>query len=420
METVKQITRFPKGVVNIPPSKSVGHRALICAALAQEGGTVINPGTNDDITATLRCLKALGARYSCQDSTVRFYSAAAPLQEAPLLDCGESGSTLRFLIPVAASLGKCVRFTGHGRLMQRPQQPYIDCLKVNGVTLTQTDDILITEGTLQPGTFTLAGDVSSQFITGLLFALPLLSGQSKIVLSTPLQSRGYVDLTLAALADFGIVVHNENYACFTVPGDQAYKAPTAYTVEGDYSGAAFFLVAGALGADVTVAGLKENSAQGDAAILQILKRAGAQVTATPKGIKVTAKVLRPLTVDVSEIPDLVPPLAALMCFCLGESQIVNAARLRIKESDRLATVTSELNALGADITEHMDSLIIKGVDCLQGGKAHAHNDHRIAMMVATAAIRSKGLVTLTQPDCVKKSYADFWQHFQQIERDDIT
>ena len=392
MNTALNIDRFPSGQIFLPPSKSVGHRALICSALAG-GGIVHRSGENDDIRATKRCLEALNNGGS-------------------LLDCGESGSTLRFLIPLAALEDRPITFTGGGRLMERPLGVYEDCLGAQGVTFARQDKTLTIRGPLKAGTFRLPGNVSSQFITGLLLALPLCPQDSTILMESPLQSASYVDLTLDVLKNYGITIHNHTHRTYQIPGNQTYQVRD-YTVEADFSGAAFFLAAAALGRPLELMGLNLHTVQGDRAFLELLKQAGYSLGTGPNGgLTVTGPQRpKPLTVDVGDIPDLVPPLAALLAFADGESRIVNAGRLRIKESDRLATVTRQLNNLGADITEGEDYLIIRGKARLSGGHCCGENDHRIAMMCAVAAIGCDGPVTLTDFTCVKKSYPDFWRDF---------
>jgi len=502
MNETLTIDKFPSGQIFLPPSKSVGHRALICGVLSG-GGTVNRTGENEDIQATIRCLKALGAKLSqcgergdgsCGDGASGKRDASrsrcgetagsscgggsshadaerhgddwriegglpARMSGAPLLDCGESGSTLRFLIPLAVLYDTPVTFTGRGRLMQRPLNVYEKCLGAKGVTFTREDDRLTVRGPLRPGVFRLPGDVSSQFITGLLLALPLLSEDSMILLESPLQSASYVDLTMAVLRDYGIQIEALDHKSYRVFGNQRYRVRD-YTVEADFSGAAFFLAAAALGRPLELMGLNLNSVQGDRAFLDLLKQCGYAVADGPhggivvtagKGIAATAGnvrgrmaaadsahgesavvnrahgemaavdvslsslVVRPnaITVDVGDIPDLVPPLAALLAFGRGESRIVNAGRLRIKESDRLATVTRQLNLLGADVTEGDDFLILRGKPFLSGGECYGENDHRIAMMCGVAAIGCKAPVRLNDYKCVKKSYPDFWNDFRK-------
>lgn len=409
----KTITRFPSGVVTVPPSKSLSHRAVICAALARGQSRIENLGGSLDIEATVGCMTALGARFTREDGILIVEGAERPESGGGLLNCGESGSTLRFLLPIAALSGSNTHFTGQGRLMERPMGPYTDAFAAHGASLAAENGGLTVQGPLTAGVYTLPGDVSSQFVSGLLFALPLLEGNSEIAMTSPLESASYVDLTLSCLRDFGIEIGNEGYKRFTVRGGQSYQ-PRQYRVEGDYSQAAFFLVAAALGADVEVRGLREDSLQGDREILNIVQNAGAILRRTPNGgLKVDSPSgLKAQRVDVSTIPDLVPPLAVLLSLSEGVSEIVNAARLRFKECDRLAAVTRELNALGAKIEEREDSLLITGVPEFLGGPVHAWNDHRIAMMSAVAAIRCKEPVTIDDPDCVAKSYPRFWSDFE--------
>jgi 3-phosphoshikimate 1-carboxyvinyltransferase len=371
------------GTITPPPSKSYSHRALIAAALAGAEGGVENLANSKDITATRRCLDAL----------------AQPGDELPLLDCGESGSTLRFLIPVALALRGGARFTGQGRLMERPQKPYFDLFDQKGIFHDRQGAVLTVRGELPPGDYPLPGDVSSQFVTGLLYALPLVNGgDSRILLTSPLESRAYVDMTVEVLGRFGVRVE-EMTDGWTVPGGQRY-APSALTVEADWSQAGFFYAALGLGSDLEIQGLNPDSAQGDR-------------VAAPY----CAALAQPgdVTLDVSQCPDLVPPLAVRAAAREGTTYIVNAARLRIKESDRLATVTSTLNALGARVEESPDSLTIHGVETLVGGVAvDCCNDHRIAMMAAVAATRCQAPITLMGAQCVEKSYPTFWADYERL------
>lgn len=402
-----QIDRFPAGPVWVPPSKSLSHRALIAGALAGDS-RITRVLDSADTQATLRCIEALGGGVTRLPDGVAFTGRMRGREDAAM-DCGESGSTLRFLIPVAAALTGRARFFGHGRLLDRPLDPYREALPE--LSLVREGDTLQVSGRLRGGRIALRGDVSSQFITGLLLALPLLTEDSELLLTTPLQSRAYVDLTIDVLDRFGVTVRNDRYERFYIPGGQRYR-PAQYQVEGDFSSAAFFLVAGALGRPVECCGLDPRSKQGDRVILDILQRAGAAVFAGPHGgLCVRGDELRGVTVDVGECPDLVPPVAALLCFCRGSSRIVNAGRLRLKESDRLRAVTNELNRLGAFVIEGPDYLHILGTDRLGGGACEAWNDHRIAMMAAVAAIRADGPVSIDTPACVAKSYPRFWDDF---------
>jgi len=351
------------GEVTVPPSKSLSHRALIAAFLS--GGTVENLADNDDISATRDCLNAI--------------------RNDGVLHCRESGSTMRFLMPLSLIFNSKVVFTGNPGLLERPMDPYFNLFDIK-----RQENGYILSGKLQPGRYKLPGNVSSQFITGLMFALPLLNGDSEIIIHSSLESGSYVNLTLQVLDAFGIIV-NPIPDGYYIPGNQKFISCT-YTVEGDESAAAFWRVADALGSDIICKGLNPNSLQGDRIMHDIIKN-------------------QTRTIDVRECPDLVPALAVLCCFRQGESRIVNAGRLRIKESDRLQSISMELNKLGAKITELPDGLVIQGVSFLTGGNVSSHNDHRIPMALAVAAIRCREPVIINGAECVGKSYPGFFEDF---------
>ena len=418
------------GTVTPPPSKSQAHRILIAAALADGESAISNVAFSQDIEATMSCLESLGAAFARDGSTVTVRGMGAntmsPLRRMayPRLDCGESGSTLRFLIPVALAVRGGGIFSGRGRLMERPQKPYFDLFDKKGVFHEQKDGALTVTGMLTPGTYQLPGDVSSQFVTGLLYALPLLERESKIVLSTPLESRGYVDMTLDTLGQFGISAIGRNRGWF-IPGGQLYQ-PRSLAVEGDWSQAAFWYAAQALGNPVAVEGMDPRSIQGDREFsdwVRMVKNepmaggitvpiwgngAEAEPPSSPSGGCA-------VTIDVSQNPDLVPPLAAMGALMNGLLRIQNAARLRIKESDRLASVTQVLGALGADVTEGPDFLEIRGRETLSGGvTVDSFNDHRIAMMAAIAATRCEKPITVLGAECVAKSYPNFWDDYESL------
>lgn len=389
--------------IQIISSKSDAHRALICAALSKAPCQVIYDGTSKDIEATEKCLAALQAGQSD-------------------MYCGESGSTLRFLLPVMGALGHKAAFHMEGRLPERPLSPLYEELESHGCTLSpQGETPLTIEGQLQPGTYTLPGNISSQYISGLLFALPLLEGDSNIRLTSSLESAPYVDMTINVLTQFGIRIETTETG-FTIPGKQVYKAPERYIVEGDWSNACFFLAAGALTeGGIKVTGLNPDSFQGDKAILDILKEMGATVTAEADGIIVSpGNTLHGIHIDVSQIPDMTPILSVLALAAEGTTTITGAARLRIKESDRLAAITETLTALGGHIEEQPDGLIIKGGSRLQGGIIHAHNDHRIAMMAAVASFISDAKVTIQGSDAVNKSYPAFFEIWKEAGLDSNT
>lgn len=347
------------GAVTPPPSKSAAHRGIICAALARGVSRVAPFALSDDMRATIGAMRALGASVTEADGALLVDGTGTFSGVSGSIDCIESGSTLRFLIPVAAVCGASFTFTGRGRLPQRPIGPYLDCLPPAGVACETAGGLpLAIHGALRAGDFALPGNVSSQFITGLLLALPLLEGDSRIRLTSPLQSVGYVELTLDVLRAFGIEVRAAENG-YDVPGGQHYRAHD-FTVEGDWSQAAFWLAAGALGGPVTVRGLRADSVQGDRAILPLLRRFGARVEETTEGFTASRAPLRGIDIDASQIPDLVPILAVVAAFAQGDTVIHGAARLRIKESDRLHAIALGLRALGARIDEAPDGLTIHG------------------------------------------------------------
>ena len=374
-----------KGAVTPPSSKSQTHRAVLALMLAQGEGKLSNLAVSQDIQATQDCVAALRSGQPAQADGL------------PLLDCGESGSTLRFLIPVALAVRGGGHFTGRGRLMERPQGPYIRLFEEKGILWNQEGTCLTVAGQLEPGVYALPGNVSSQFITGLLYALPLLPGDSRIVLTTPLESRGYVDMTLDMLRRFDIKVEEQEDG-FLVPGNQTYQARDL-TLEADWSGAAFWYAANFLGAQVDIQGLNPDSVQGDRQIGTLYW-----------------KLARPgdVDIDLSQCPDLAPPLAAMAAVRKGTTRFVHAGRLRMKESDRLETIARTLNALGAKAQVGEDTLTLEGVDHLEGGTVDGCNDHRIAMMAAVAAVACKEPVTILGAECVKKSYPRFWEDYTAL------
>ncbi|MEE0515377.1 MAG: 3-phosphoshikimate 1-carboxyvinyltransferase [Emergencia sp.] len=422
--------------IEMIPSKSDAHRAKICAALSEitsgKGCLVQCGGTSQDIEATEKCLSAL------KEGRTEMY-------------CGESGSTLRFLLPVAAALGRDVSFYTEGRLPKRPLSPLYEELERHGCKLSPKGSSPLTvKGKLKHGTFTIAGDVSSQYISGLLFALPLLAGDSRICIEGRLQSRPYVDMTLETLRRFGIEIR-ETEEGFLVRGGQKYEAPETYRVEGDWSNACFWLAAGAFTeGGIAVSGLSAGSLQGDKEILSVLKKFGADVKIEEREIVVSPGELCGIEIDASQIPDMVPVLAAVACTARGTTVIKHAERLRLKESDRLASVTRLLSGLGADIEELSDGLVINGKNVcgagcgiftdrnnsqsrkdreaaedstdfdgfpLAGGRADGAGDHRIVMTAAVASLLCRDKVRITGADAVKKSYPGFFEDMRALGLD---
>ena len=401
-----------RGRVEIPASKSVAHRAMLAAALADRPTQIVLNAVNDDLTVTAACLNALGAACERTDFGYRIVPAApekntcgaaenasgatdlCEIASSPTLDCGESGSTLRFLLPVAAALGREARFIGHGRLPERPHDVLLDAMAEHGAAADARRLPLQLHGRLRGGTFVLPGNVSSQYITGLLMALPLCAGDSVIRLTTRLESAPYVDLTLRALADFGIRAETLPDG-WRIPGGQRYRSPGHVVVDGDWSGAAFWLAANALGSRVECGNLDDASAQGDRAIRPLLNRLGGEI-------------------DVSECPDLVPALAVAAAGFPGRTALVGAARLRLKESDRLASVAALLRALGCAVDEGAESLTIHGGAPLTGGTVDGCGDHRIVMAAAVAATAASSPVTILGAQAVAKSYPDFFRDFEAL------
>ena len=380
------------GRVDAIASKSQLQRLLLCAALADRETVVHGASDAADVQAMCRCLRALGARVTADGKTLRVQPVTEQAHGAA--DCGESGATLRFLLPVAAALGRETTFRLHGRLPQRPLGPLWEALEAHGVRLSRpAPDELLCAGRLQSGRFALPGDVSSQFFSGLLFALPLLSGPSELHAATPPESAGYIAMTLAALRRFGIATEPlpDGWA---VPGGQRYRSPGAVRAEG------------ALSRPVTVTGLQADSAQGDRVILEYLRRFGAEVEQNADAVTVRPAPLRGCSLDVRSTPDLAPPLALLAACAAGTTRITGAARLRYKERDRLASIAAALRALGADVRDLPDGLEIVG-GRLTGGTVDACGDHRIAMLAAIASARCD--VRLRGAECVEKSDPHFWQ-----------
>ncbi|MEX0051163.1 3-phosphoshikimate 1-carboxyvinyltransferase [Clostridium butyricum] len=410
-----------KGEVKIPPSKSMAHRAVICAALSDGTCKVSNIDFSDDIIATVEAMKSLGAVIEKKDDYLEVIGIKSPqnklnnsTNDERIIDCNESGSTLRFLVPIAALFEGVNKFVGRGNLGKRPLDTYYEIFDNQGIKYSYKEGILDlkTEGKLKCGEFKVKGNISSQFITGLLFTLPLLDGDSKITITTELESKGYIDLTLSAMRDFGIEIINNNYEEFIIKGNQNYKSMD-YRVEGDYSQAAFFLCADAVLNEVVVNDLNLNSLQGDKEVIDILERMGVNIKENGKGIIGTVdKKLKSTIIDGSQCPDIIPVVSLAASLCDGTTEVINAGRLRIKECDRLAAVTSELNKLGAKITEKEDGLIIEGVSKLKGGcTVWSHKDHRIAMTLAIASTICEEPIIIKDYECVTKSYPEFWNDF---------
>ena len=387
------------GKLSIPASKSCAHRALICAALADGKSVISGVSMSKDIEATIASMTALGAEFEVNGSEIIVNGITSPSEKA-VIDCCESGSTLRFVIPIAAALGTDAEFIGRGRLPQRPINIFIRELGSKGVNFLTETMPYKTTGKLCGGTYSIEGDVSSQFVTGLLFALPLLEEDSEIVLTSHLESRPYVDITVDMLRKYGIVVE-ESESFYRIKGGQKYT-PHDEKIEGDYSQAAFFFVANALGSDVELENLNVESVQGDKRILDIISQTSSNGS------------IGSFRADCSDIPDLVPILAVLAAFGSGESVIYNAQRLRIKESDRLETTAAMLNNLGGDVQVKADGLIIRPTGKMHGGTVESFGDHRIVMAAAIAATAVDGEVVIKGAEAVEKSYPDFINDYKML------
>ena len=409
-----------KGEVKIPPSKSMAHRAIICAALSDGLCIIENIDYSDDIIATIDAMNSLGAKivkHKDYIEVIGVYGSNEKAQETRVIDCNESGSTLRFLVPISLLFKGSSKFIGRGNLGKRPLTTYYNIFEEQGIKYSYEEGNLnlVIDGELKAGTFEVEGNVSSQFITGLLFTLPLLKEDSKIIITTEMESKGYIDLTLKAISDFGIEIINNNYREFIIKGNQKYNAKN-YRVEGDYSQAAFFLCADSLGNDVLCKDLDLNSLQGDKEVIDILERMNVVFNANDIGVKGTTNgELTSTVIDGSQCPDIIPVLTAVAALTKGTTKIINAGRLRIKECDRLAAVTSELNKLGAKIIEKEDGLVVTGVEKLQGGvEVWSHKDHRIAMTLAIASTRCEKPIVIKDYECIAKSYPNFFEDFKAL------
>ena len=393
MKKVSLKNSILNGSVVIPPSKSAAHRALLCSFLA--GGGTVSPIINSkDMQAMQQAISALK-------------------NDEKIVDCIESGNTLRFIIPVAAALGKSVTFIGSGRLPERPLETFLELLPKHNIKCTSNGKLpLSIEGKLTAGKYEIAGNISSQYISGLLFALPLLEGDSEIVLTTKLESKPYIDLTIKVMHDFGVEVSETENGYF-VKGNQQYLVRD-YLVESDWSQAAFFLVGGAIGNEVALKGLDMHSVQGDKAIVELLKKFGADIKIKENEIISRKADLKGIKIDVSDIPDTVPALAVAAAYANGKTEIVGGERLRFKESDRIESVVSNLKRLGADVEETVDGMIIYGGKGLKGAELLGYNDHRIVMAFSMAALFADGETVITEANSIDKTYPSFFEDYNRL------
>ena len=397
------------GTVSAPPSKSMAHRAVLCSALAKGISHIENLEFSKDISATLAAAEQLCARVESGPADVLVEGLGHFRPVFGPVDCCESGSTLRFLIPLASLTGQSITFVGRGRLMERPQSVYETLYREQNLHFEQANGQLTVAGSLRSGEYTLAGNVSSQFISGLLFALPLLAGDSTLHLIPPVESRSYIEMTRAAQAAFGVTSHWLDDTTLCIPGGQQYH-PRDYIVEGDYSQAAFLAVLGAVKGGITLTGLAAETLQGDAAILDILRRCGAKFTRTEAGLVFEQAPLHGVDIDLADCPDLGPVLMVLGLLCEGTTVIRNAERLRIKESDRIAAMEAELRACGGVLSSEGGTITVQGCKPqLHAPEAplSGHNDHRVVMSLTVLALAADIPLAINEAEAVQKS----WPHF---------
>ena len=398
------------GELSPPPSKSVLHRYIIASSLTKGISKIENISFSEDIIATIEAMKKLGAKIEQKENYLLIDGSDIfkNLNENIEIDCNESGSTLRFLFPLSIVEENKVLFKGRGKLFKRPMTPYFENFEKYKIKHSYIDEnAILLEGKLKAGIYEIDGNISSQFITGLLFSLPLLDGESKIIINGKLESSNYIDISLDCLSKFGIKIINNSYQEFIIEGNQSYRAGN-YRTEADYSQAAFFLVANAIGSKIRINDLSENSLQGDKKIIDYISEIDNWNSKDT------------LILDGSETPDIIPILSLKAAVSGKKIEIINVERLRIKESDRLKATVEELSKLNFDLIEKKDSILINSREALKANKNEkivslsAHSDHRIAMMIAIAATCYDGEILLDNLDCVKKSYPNFWEVFLSL------
>ena len=411
------------GEIVIPPSKSYSHRAIISAALAngEKKSKINNLKFSVDIETTVKIMENWGAKITKKEGSLEILGNNGKIvPKKNYIQCNESGSTIRFLIPVGLTSENELIFDGKGKLIDRPLDSYYKIFDDQGIKYEMSEDKLPLKvnGKLKAGNYEIDGNISSQFITGLLYALPLLDGDSTIVINKNLESKGYVDLTLEILKLSGIKIKNNDYKSFEIKGNQEYKY-FDYTVEGDYSQVAFWIVAGIISAnkdnEIKCLYVNKYSLQGDKAIIEIVQGMGARLEIFDDYVIVKPSKTKGTIIDVSQCPDIAPILTVLGALSEGETKIINAERLRIKESDRIISIKTELNKIGAKIEEVGDNLVIQGVNEFEGGvEVSAWNDHRIAMSLAIASIRCRNEIVIDEAESVRKSYPHFWEDFVKM------
>ena len=403
------------GTITPPPSKSQAHRLLICAALGTEPCSIVCSSVNDDIMATMRCLNALGAKITFASGT--FDVQPVSVAKGGTLDCGESGSTLRFLMSVSAVLGADATFTGTGKLPQRPMGALTALLASHGMSFEchSADELPVTcRGSLRGGKFTIPGNISSQYLTGLLFALPLAAEDCEIEVTGGLTSASYIDMTIDALRIAGISVSRDG-DIFRIKGNQHYRMPQRVVVEGDWSSAAFWVVAGVIGKQpVTICGMNNASLQGDSAIIDHLRKMGAFITVDDDTVVAMPSQLFGTELDCMDTPDLVPVLSVAAAVAQGTTTFTNVGRLRFKESDRLAAMKSVLASFGIASSIGEDTFEVHGGSPVAVAPIDSFGDHRIAMSAAVMSLVAQGVTAIIGSGCVAKSYPSFFEDFTAL------
>lgn len=418
MDVTVENTDHLDGVVSAPPSKAYTHRMLIAASLSNGTSKIFNPLISDDTQATLEAVKALGAETELHENYWTIHGQETLKTPDQPIDCRESGSTLRFMIPVAALAPGHSTFLFGASFERRPVAPLLESLKELGVESTiqrNNSSVMVRGGGIRGGKTSIRGDISSQFISGLLFACPKANEDTEIAVTTKLESKGYVEMTFEVLVEHGLEgAVNPELSCLWIPSNQSYR-PCDHTVPGDFSSAAFLLAAAAVTSSrVTVKNLEYQTAQGDRAIVSILEEMGAAVKIRDNSVEVDGGQLVGVDIDAKDIPDLVPVCAVLACYAEGRSEIYNAKRLRYKESDRLDSISTELKKMGADIIVNEDGLTINGSSGLHGATIDPHNDHRIAMACAVAALGAVGETKIQNVECINKSYPQFFSDLRVL------
>jgi 3-phosphoshikimate 1-carboxyvinyltransferase len=400
------------GRISGMPAKSYLHRALLSAALSDRPVTISNIVMSEDIKATIRLIKAMKAKVSQEDSCIIVRPKDG--EKSLIIDCGESGTTLRLGIPIISALGEFGEFTGQGRLLIRPIDEYLEIFKRQGLSYDYGGQLpLIIKGQLKCDHFKIDGSKSSQYISGLLMALPLIDGTSSIEVIGSYTSRSYVEMTIQILEHFGITIEQCSPTIYRIPGNQHYKSKNI-TIENDYSQAAFWIIGGTLGGDLIIEGLGPDSVQGDKALIEIVNRMGGDVQFIDGDLHVKQSRTSAVVIDAEQIPDSVPILTLLASVSNGTTVIEHTERLKYKESDRGRAIAAELGKLGAKIIVEEDRMVIEGVDALRGGNVDSWNDHRIAMTLAIAACITTEDITVENFNAVNKSYPDFIRDYQLI------